>query len=170
MFNWFYWTINIGALSSIITTNIEKYSSFWLAYLVPAVVFTGSMVVLFFGRRKFILKPPSGSLLVRAARVTWMAIRVRLRLGKQPDRPHLLDYAKENPSSDDSATSASSSHNQFIDDLKQAWRACYVFAFYPFYWISYNQLSNNMVSQAAQMNVGQSIVHREESFSKFPSF
>jgi proton-dependent oligopeptide transporter, POT family len=157
MFNWFYWTINFGALSSIITTNIEKYHSFWLAYLIPMLVFTGSIAVLLFGRRYYIQNPPHGSLLIRASRVSIAAIQIRRRLGKQNDRNHILDYAKEMPSttSDDSSpTTTESSHNRFIEDLKQALRACRVFAFYPFYWISYNQLSNNMISQAAQMNTG----------------
>ncbi|CAF1045440.1 unnamed protein product [Adineta ricciae] len=157
MFNWFYWAINIGAISSIATTNIEKYYSFWLAYLVPLVVFTGSIVVLILGRKRYILSPPMGSLLLRAGRVVIKAIRMRSKLGKQPDRSGLLDYAKEYPASpiqDEEQKLALAKENQFIDDLKQAARACRVFLFYPFYWICYNQLGTNLVSQAAQMNVG----------------
>ncbi|CAF3160189.1 unnamed protein product [Rotaria sp. Silwood2] len=157
MFNWFYWAINIGALSLIATTNIEKYHSFWLAYLIPTVVFVGAIIVLIIGRDRYVQKPPSGSLLIRAARVTGTAIQMRWRLGKQPDRSDLLDYAKEMPSPndhDETETMKKTSHNQFIDDLKKAIRACRVFAFYPLYWICYNQFGTNLVSQAAQMNVG----------------
>ena len=42
--------INIGALSSLITMNIEKYHSFWLAYLIPLIAFFGAIIVLFVGR------------------------------------------------------------------------------------------------------------------------
>ncbi|CAM4754923.1 unnamed protein product [Rotaria magnacalcarata] len=157
MFNWFYWAINIGALSLIGTTNIEKYHSFWLAYLVPTVAFVGAIVVLIIGRNRYTQKPPSGSLIVRATQVTITAIRMRRKLGKQPDRPGLLDYAKDMPStSDDNRTDTSTklSNNQFIDELKKAVFACRVFVFYPFYWICYNQFGTNLVSQAAQMNVG----------------
>lgn len=31
----FYWVVNIGALSPLITVNVEAHHSFWLAYLVP---------------------------------------------------------------------------------------------------------------------------------------
>jgi POT family proton-dependent oligopeptide transporter len=160
MFNWFYWAINIGALSLIITTSIEKYHSFWLAYLLPTIVFVGAIIVLIIGRNRYVQKPPSGSLLIRAARVTVIAIRMRWRLGKQPDRPDLLDYAKEMPSPIDhngKVTVTNLSNNQFIDDLKKAMSACRVFAFYPLYWICYNQFGTNLVSQAAQMNVGESV-------------
>ncbi|UJR19089.1 hypothetical protein I4U23_022220 [Adineta vaga] len=157
MFNWFYWAINIGALSLILTTNIEKYLSFWLAYLIPTVVFVGAIIVLIIGRNRYVQKAPSGSLLIRATRVTATAIRMRWRMGKQSDRSSLLDYAKVIPSSIDHnelETGTEANNNQFIDDLKKAVRACRVFAFYPLYWICYNQFGTNLVSQAAQMNVG----------------
>jgi len=35
LFMWFYWVVNIGALSPLITVNVEKHHSFWLAYLIP---------------------------------------------------------------------------------------------------------------------------------------
>lgn len=31
----FYWVVNVGALSPLITTNVEAKHSFWLAYLIP---------------------------------------------------------------------------------------------------------------------------------------
>ncbi|CAF1071373.1 unnamed protein product [Rotaria sp. Silwood1] len=157
MFNWFYWAINIGALSLIVTTNVEKYHSFWLAFLIPTVAFVGAIVVLVIGRDRYVQIPPSGSLLVRAGGVTVTAIRMRWKLGKQSDRPDLLDYAKKLPGSIDhneEQTAIELRDNQFIDDLKKAIRACRVFLFYPFYWICYNQFGSNLVSQAAQMNVG----------------
>ena len=150
MFNWFYWGINLGALSSLITTNVEKYHSFWLAYFIPLIVFNGSILVLVMGRRTFLRVPPQGSLLLRTCRVTKSAIHMRWKLGKQNPPKHLLDYAKH-------AEPDKNDHNQFIDDLKQAVRVCRVFLFYPFYHICYNQLVNNLISQAAQMNVGKKI-------------
>jgi POT family proton-dependent oligopeptide transporter len=156
LFNWFYWAINLGALSSLITTNVEKYHSFWLAYLIPLIVFTGSIIVLLVGRQRYIRNPPSGSLIIRAFHVIKTAIQMRWKLGKQDDKKHILDYAKEIESSNEKEEKKQNI-NQFIDDLKQAIRACRVFAFYPFYWVCYNQLVGNLTSQAAQMNVGKSI-------------
>lgn len=31
----FYWAVNIGALSPLITVNVEAKASFWLAFLIP---------------------------------------------------------------------------------------------------------------------------------------
>ncbi len=143
----------MGALSSILTTNIEKRHSFWLAYLIPLIAFIGSILVLLIGRRRFIQTPPNGSLLIRAFLVIKTALQIRWKLGKQDHKKHFLDYAKEIQSPNEKESTEQNT-NQFIDDLKQAFRACRVFAFYPFYWICYNQLVGNLTSQAAQMNVG----------------
>ena len=157
LFNWFYWAINLGSLSSLITTNAEKYHSFWLAYLIPLIVFIGATIVLLVGRQRYVRSPPSGSLVIQAFRVFKTAIRMRWKLGKQNDKEHLLDYAKVIESSTENVNEKGEikqNVNQFIDDLKQVMRSCRVFAFYPFYWICYNQMVSNLVSQAAQMDVG----------------
>ena len=45
----FYLCINIGALSSIATTNLEKFVGFWSAYLLPLLVFLVGFVVILAG-------------------------------------------------------------------------------------------------------------------------
>jgi POT family proton-dependent oligopeptide transporter len=105
------------------------------------------------GRKRYIRHPPTGSLIIRAFCVIKTAIQRRWKLGKQDDKKHILDYAKEIESVNNKGETKENI-NQFIDDLKQVIRACRVFAFYPFYWICYNQLVGNLTSQAAQMNVG----------------
>jgi POT family proton-dependent oligopeptide transporter len=37
VFMWYYWAANIGTLSSLGTTSLEKEHSFWMAYLLPLV-------------------------------------------------------------------------------------------------------------------------------------
>jgi dipeptide/tripeptide permease len=93
-------------------------------------------------------------MLVRGFRVTYTAITNRWKLGKQPSKTHWLDYAKETVSTNQSETVAIQHTNQFIDDLKKTFHACRIFIFFPFFWICYLQVSGNLTSQAAQMNVG----------------
>jgi proton-dependent oligopeptide transporter, POT family len=163
MFGWFFWTINFGGLSTIISTNVEKYYSYWLAFLLPVIVFTGSIIVLVVGRRRYIRTPPGGSIIVRAYHVTMTAFRMRWRLGKDYHAEHILDLAKDTLlpiNHGGKETTVESDQNQFIDDLKQAWRACRVFAFYPFFWVCSIQIGGNMIAQAAQMNVGKFLLTR----------
>lgn len=114
------------------------------------------------GRRRYIRNPPSGSIVLRAYRVVKTAVQMRWKLGKQDDKNHIFDYAKEIESSTDKGETKQDL-NQFIDDLKGAILACRVFAFYPFYWVCYNQLVGNLTSQAAQMNVGKIISQTNET-------
>ncbi|CAF1317389.1 unnamed protein product [Adineta steineri] len=153
LFNWSYWVVSLASLSPLLTTYVEKYHSFWLAYLIPLIVFMGAIIVLVFGYQRYIRAPPNGSLLIQAFRVIKIAFRLRRKLGKQDHIKHMLDYAKQVETSDET-TETNEKMNVFIDDLKQAIHACRVFAFYPIYWICYNQMYNNLTSQAAQMNVG----------------
>jgi proton-dependent oligopeptide transporter, POT family len=121
------------------------------------IVFHGSIIALFVGRRRFRRTSPHGSLLLRAYHVISRAVRNRWTIGKQLDKKHLLDYAKDVVTSDNEQNASMSDkndHNRFVDDLKQAIHVCRVFALYPFYAVCYNQLIGNLTSQAAQMNVG----------------
>ncbi|CAF4173213.1 unnamed protein product, partial [Adineta steineri] len=155
LYNWLYWAINWGALISMATTTtIERYHSFWLAYLIALIIFPGFILVLLIGRCRYFRVPPTGSQLVRAFRVTIIAIRNRWKMGKQSNNKSILDYAKRVVPSDENLRITIQSENQFIDDLKQVIHACRVFAFFPFYWVCYNQVIGNLISQAAQMNVG----------------
>ena len=135
-------------------TSVEKYHSFWLANLTALIIFPGFIFVLFIGRRRYVRMPPSGSLVVHGFRVTLTAVGNRWKSGKQLNNKHLLDYAKVTVPYIIGEASITPSENQFIDDLKQTMHACRVFALFPFYWICYNQTLGNLVSQAAQMNVG----------------
>ncbi|CAF1202255.1 unnamed protein product [Adineta steineri] len=220
MFSWCYWATNAGSLTAkIITPTVEKYHSFWLAYLITLMTIPGCIIILLIGRRRYIRVPPVGSIIVRAFRITWRAIRNRWKLGKQSNNEHFLDYAKETTLSDKNKIEIIISNevetiaqnkietilpdeieitmqneveistqnkietitqneieitiqneveiitpkkvettiktdNQFINDLKQTFRACRVFIFFPIFWMCYNQAVANLISQAAQMNVG----------------
>jgi POT family proton-dependent oligopeptide transporter len=57
----------------------------------------------------------------------------------------------ENPELYESATW----DDVFVDELRRALKACVVFCWYPIYWLCYNQMINNLVSQAGTMWTGQ---------------
>lgn len=41
--------------------------------------------------------------------------------------------------------------DQWVDEVRRGFKACGVFVWFPLYWLCYNQLNNNLVSQAATM-------------------
>ncbi|KAF4918709.1 putative peptide transporter ptr2 [Colletotrichum viniferum] len=75
LFMWFYWVVNIGALSPLITVNVEAHHSFWLAYLIPLIAILISAAVFISGQKKYVKVPPEGSAIVDAFRVTSIAIK-----------------------------------------------------------------------------------------------
>ncbi|CAG8469636.1 12241_t:CDS:2 [Ambispora gerdemannii] len=145
IFHWFYLAINIGALSSIITTNVEKYHSFWLAYLIPLIVFVIAISIFFHGRYQYIQTPPKGSIVIDAAR----AFRIALANGRN------LDKARPSQMTSLERQRRKIKYNdEFIDELRSTVNACQVFIFYPVYWAAYNQLHTNLISQGATMQTG----------------
>jgi POT family proton-dependent oligopeptide transporter len=37
----------------------------------------------------------------------------------------------------------------FVGEVRRGFKACQVFAYFPLYWLTYNQINNNLTSQAA---------------------
>ncbi|KAK7419785.1 hypothetical protein QQX98_003157 [Neonectria punicea] len=137
LFMWFYWVVNIGALSPLITVNIEAHHSFWLAYLVPLIAIILSTGVFFLGRKKYVRNPPMGSAILDACRTTSIAIKEH---GFNNARPSALRETGQERYTDD-----------YVDDVQRGLKSCKMFLFFPFYFICWNQMWNNLISQAGQM-------------------
>jgi proton-dependent oligopeptide transporter, POT family len=142
MYTWFYWAINIGGLSSLATTQLEARVDFWAAYLLPFCVFFLTIIVLITGRNKYVTHPPRGSVVLYAFKVMRIGIRNKFN----------LDAAK--PSYQQSIGGNKHKtpwNNLFVDEIRRALVACRIFVFFPVYWVCYNQMLNNLISQAGQM-------------------
>ncbi|RHZ83474.1 hypothetical protein Glove_92g42 [Diversispora epigaea] len=145
IFHYFYLAINIGSLSVVLTTNLEKYFSYWLTFLVPLIMFLFAIFILIFGRNKYVKKPPEGSAIFDFLYVLWIAFTN----GRD------LENAKpSNMSKEEIQKRKITWNDEFVDQSRDGLRAIKVFTFFPFYWVCYTQMYNNLVSQAATMDVG----------------
>ncbi|KAH6905977.1 peptide transporter PTR2B [Coprinopsis sp. MPI-PUGE-AT-0042] len=72
---WFYAAINFGACGAISASFLAKDHGFWVAYLVPTGVFCIVPFVLMAGKKRYVMTPPRGSILLETLRV------IRLSLG-----------------------------------------------------------------------------------------
>ncbi|KAF8677524.1 Peptide transporter PTR2A [Rhizoctonia solani] len=167
-FLYFYMMINCGSLVSLTTTFAEKYVGFWLAYALPTFVFLLIPPVLVWGNKRYHKTPPRGSILVESFRVFRIAARGKwsinpVRLFKNFTSPDFWDSAKpsyylnkrtgESGAGAGTVPSAITWDDEFADEVMRAMKACKVFAFFPLYWISYDQMTNNLTSQAATMKL-----------------
>ncbi|KAF8313213.1 PTR2-domain-containing protein [Clavulina sp. PMI_390] len=160
IYMWFYLLINVGALvGQIGMTYAEKYVGFWLSYTLPTVCFMLCPIVLWIGRNRYIRSPPSGSVLATALHIVGAGMKGRWTLNpvalfRNMTAPDFWDRAKPE--------GVLASHGgvrpkwlnydaHYVDEVKRGIKACQVFLFFPLYWLSYNNLNNNLTSQAATM-------------------
>lgn len=136
----------------------ERYVGFWVAFLIPTCIHCTSLAVLFFCKRIYNLRPPEGSvlgpavkLLLRGIAVNWHANPINTI--KAINNGQFWQNLK--PSRYDPATRPAwmTFDDAWVDEVRRGWKACSVFLWLPLYWLTYNQLTNNLTSQAATMSL-----------------
>ncbi|CAI7666562.1 unnamed protein product [Penicillium bialowiezense] len=155
---YFYLMINVGSLTGqIAMVYAERYVGFWLSFLLPTAMFCLCPTVLFFCRGKYYLTPPSGSIYPKAFRLWSLAMKGHWTLNpvrwfRSSDtniwdnvKPSVLGANKPVWMDFDDA---------WVDEVRRGLLACRVFLWYPLYWLAYNQMLNNLTSQAATMKLG----------------
>jgi proton-dependent oligopeptide transporter, POT family len=116
--------INLGSLSPIITTNLEKYVGFWAAYLIPMCMFIIGFITLILGKKKYVVRPPKGSVVVNCFSALWIGIKNGGKISAaKPSYQAAHGHRYSTPWDD-----------HFIDELSRALVACKVFLFFPIYW------------------------------------
>jgi POT family proton-dependent oligopeptide transporter len=146
IFNMFYWGINIGSLSAIATTELEKNVGFWPAFVMPTLMFIPCIIVVILGRKHYVQVPPRGSVFIEAGRL--LMLRFKIKGGLEACKPSNL--ALEHPELAHKATW----DDIFVDELRRTFKACIIFCWFPIYWLCYSQMSNNLVSMAGTMMTG----------------
>ncbi|KAF8465917.1 putative MFS peptide transporter Ptr2 [Kalaharituber pfeilii] len=141
LYNIFYWCINIGSLSSIATVWLELKFDFWAAYLLPFCFFFVAIAVLILGKNKYVVRPPSGSVILEAGKAFIVGLKAKGNMEAAKPSYQIQHYGSSSVTWDDN----------FIDELKRALIASRVFLFYPIYWLVYGQMISNFVSMAATM-------------------
>ncbi|KAG2418128.1 hypothetical protein HFD88_001229 [Aspergillus terreus] len=140
IYNVYYWMVNIGGLSALVTTLLEKYVGYWVAYLIPLCMTALSVVPLLAWRHTFVRRAPSGSILPQAGRAMVYGIREGFQMDGAKPETQQEKHQRQVPWTD-----------TFIDELKSGLLACRVFLLFPLHWLCLNQTFNNLISQAGQM-------------------
>ncbi|KAI4168373.1 MAG: hypothetical protein LQ343_006458 [Gyalolechia ehrenbergii] len=158
IYMYFYMMINIGSLGGQIgMVYAEKYVGFWLSFTLPTVMFLCSPVVMFLMRKKYARRPPTGSVIAKALRLWGLAMKGRWSInpvttGKNMRADDFWENVK--PSRLGQHKPAWMTFDDvWVDEVRRGLKACTVFLWYPVYWLSYNQMTNNLVSQAATMEL-----------------
>ncbi|GAA5923233.1 hypothetical protein JCM6882_004929, partial [Rhodosporidiobolus microsporus] len=109
--------------------------------------------VLWLGRHRYVRTPPTGSTLGKAFRTLGVCFKGRWF---SPRKWYADDFWKpaydlaELPAAE--RPSWATWDRNWVGEVRRGFKACQVFAYFPLYWLTYNQINNNLVSQAAVMN------------------
>ncbi|KAK0501462.1 POT family-domain-containing protein [Armillaria luteobubalina] len=157
IYMYFYLFINIGALiGQIAMTYAEKYVGFWLAFTLPTMIFLLCPLVLWFGRKRYIRSPPTGSVLGTAMKLWLYAAKGRwsinpIKTYRNMTAPDFWENVKPSKQAAGKKPAWMNFDDQWVDQVRRGFKACSVFLWYPIYWLTYNQLNANLTSQAATM-------------------
>ncbi|KAJ7128615.1 peptide transporter PTR2A [Mycena epipterygia] len=157
IYMYFYLMINVGSLlGQIGMAYSEKYVGFWLAYTLPTVVFLLCPIILIIGRQRYIRSPPTGSVFATFLRLFRFAAKGRwslnpVRTYRNLTAPEFWDAAKPSRVRPSARPAWMTFDDQWVDAVQRGLKACAVFAWFPIYWLTSNQLNNNLTSQAATM-------------------
>lgn len=159
IYHYFYLFINIGALiGQIGMAYAEKYVGFWLAYLMPTIMFLVTPFVMWWGHNRYRQSPPQGSVVSKAVRTFIFALGSRwswnpVKLWKRTHDGTLWESAK--PSNVPLAIRPKwmTFDDAWVDEVRRGFAACAVFCYYPLYWLAYGQLTNNLTSQASTLTL-----------------
>ncbi|KAG6827006.1 hypothetical protein H0H92_013590 [Tricholoma furcatifolium] len=156
VYMYFYLLTNIGALIGQIGMSYSaKYVGFWLAYTLPTIVFLFCPLVLWVARDRYIRSPPTGSVLAVCLRLFNFAAKGRWSINpvktyKQLTAPDFWENAKPSKLGENKP-SWMTFDDAWVNEVRRGLKACVVFCWFPIYWLTYNQLNNNLTSQAATM-------------------
>ncbi|KAK4216506.1 POT family-domain-containing protein [Rhypophila decipiens] len=135
---WFYLLINIGGFMGVATAYSEKYVGWWLAFLIPLVLYLPLPILLWFLYKRLILHPPGGSDLPNVFRILGICFRRGgiMKVG----RHGFWEAAK--PSNIRAAglegVYKTRWNDQFVDDVRRTFQATGIFCFFPIQYLNDN--------------------------------
>ncbi|CZR64647.1 related to peptide transport protein [Phialocephala subalpina] len=149
----YYGLVNVGAFFQVATTYSEKYVGYWLAYLLPGIIYFLLPILLFVVYKRTIKKPPGGSDLGKFLRVIGTCFK---RNGlKNFGQAKFLDAAKPSVLASQGITTLSgksiSWNDGFVEDVRRTLEACQIFLFFPVYNMNDGGIGNIQTSQGGSM-------------------
>jgi len=141
---WFYMQVNVGAFFALATTYAEKRVGWWLAFLLPAIIYFLLPILLLFVYKRTIKIKPTGNDLAKVFKVIGVATKTNGIKGW--GRKGFLDAAKPSISG-----VTYNWNDRFVDDVKRTFTACQIFIFFPLFYMNDSGIGNVQGSQAGTM-------------------
>ncbi|OGM48252.1 oligopeptide transporter [Aspergillus bombycis] len=142
VYNVYYWITNIAALSILASTYLEKERGFWAAnVLALSSSWIGVALLAIFGK-ELERYPAQGGVLLKAGKVLAYAIHDKFKIDAARPRYQLERHNRAVPWTD-----------RFVSEIESGLRACQVMTWFVLFHLGINQMTNNLVSQAGEMEL-----------------
>ncbi|WWD06576.1 hypothetical protein V865_004669 [Kwoniella europaea PYCC6329] len=153
----FYWCINIGSFWMIAESYVQRLVGFWLAYLLPGIIYILVPIVLVVVYKRLYFAPPQGSVLVETLRV-WKGLYRRngfwkaFKGGDEAWNEVKPSYIIEKYGSIDDEKIIWD--DRFVDEVRQTLEVCAVSWLLPIYYLADGGIGNmeNDMSAAMTLN------------------
>ncbi|WVQ64078.1 uncharacterized protein L199_002237 [Kwoniella botswanensis] len=153
----FYWCINIGSFWMIAESYVQRLVGFWLAYLLPGIIYILVPIVLVVVYKRLYFAPPQGSVLVETLRV-WKGLYRRngfwkaFKGGDEAWNEVKPSYIIEKYGSIDDKKIIWD--DRFVDEVRQTLEVCAVSWLLPIYYLADGGIGNmeNDMSAAMKLN------------------
>ena len=137
---WFYLLINVGGFFGVATAYAEKYVGWYLAFLLPLLVYLPLPILLWYLKSRLILHPPVGSDLPNVFRVVAVVFR---RGGiKRIGRHGFWDLAKPSHIAAAGKNIQVAWNDEFVDDVRKTFQATGMFCFFPIQYLNDNGIGS----------------------------
>ncbi|KAI1433955.1 major facilitator superfamily transporter peptide [Xylaria sp. CBS 124048] len=149
---WFYLLINIGGFFGVATAYAEKYVGWWLAFLLPTLVYIPLPFLLWFLYKRLILHPPGGSDLLNVFRVLGVIFRRGgfVKIGRRG----FWELAKPSEIAKAGLNIKTDWNDAFVDDVRRTFQATGIFCFFPIQYLNDNGIGSaaSFLSTALRTN------------------
>lgn len=150
IFLYFYFAINVGSLvGQISMVYVELYVGFWLAFLLPTILFAACPVILLIMKKRYTLSPPTGSVLGKFFKMFGMAMRGNWLSLLNPSkfrRQFTWDVVRPSRIPETQRPGWMTYDDEWVDEVRRGLKACKVFLFMPIFFLAYNQMTNNLTT------------------------
>lgn len=150
IFLYFYFAINVGSLvGQISMVYVELYVGFWLAFLLPTILFAACPLVLLVMKKHYVLSPPTGSVLSKFFKVFGLAMRGHWLSIFNPakfKREFTWDVVRPSLVPVERRPGWMTYDDEWVDQVRRGLKACKVFLFLPIFFLAYNQMTNNLTT------------------------
>ncbi|KAK7552105.1 putative MFS peptide transporter [Phyllosticta citricarpa] len=148
----FYALINVGAFFALATTYAEKNVGYWLAFLLPTILFMLLPVLLAFMYKRLVKVPPSGSELTKFIQVCSVAVKEN---GFKFWKKDYWAAARPSKLAEKGITTFGGKpirwSDKFVKDVSRMLDACKIFLYFPIYNLNDNGIGSVANDQGSTM-------------------